>query len=109
MVFAATSWHWVDPTVRYRKAADVLKVDGYLALWGAAHVIPYDGDPFFEELQEIYDEIGESIPTDEAIPRPQELNDDRDEIKASRLFEVIEIKQYDWETRAPTPRATSTC
>ena len=48
--------------MRYRKAADMLKPDGFLALWGAGHVIPYVGDPFFEELQEIYDEIGESLP-----------------------------------------------
>lgn len=98
MVFAATAWHWVDPTVRYRKAADALEPHGYLALWGAGHVLPYDGDPFFEELQEIYDEIGESLPSDAPLPRPQELADDRDDIEASELFEVIEIKQYDWET-----------
>lgn len=98
MVFAATAWHWVDPTVRYRKAADVLEPHGYLALWGAGHVIPYDGDPFFEELQEIYDEIGEPLPPDAVLPRPQELDDDRDDIEASGLFEVIEIEQYDWET-----------
>ncbi len=98
MVFAATAWHWVDPTVRYRKAADVLEPHGYLALWGAGHVIPYDGDPFFEELQVIYDEIGESLPPDAVLPRPRELDDDRDDIEANGLFEVIEVKQYDWET-----------
>lgn len=108
MVFAATSWHWVDPIVCYCKAADVLKPEGYLALWGAGHVIPNDGDPFFEELQEIYDKIGESLPPGAAIPRPQQLDDDRDEIEASGLFEVIEIRQYDWET-GMTPTATSTC
>jgi SAM-dependent methyltransferase len=53
MVFAATAWHWVDRAVRYRKAADVLEPRGYLAVWAAGHVIPYDGDPFFEELQDI--------------------------------------------------------
>ena len=98
MVFAATAWHWIDPTVRYRKAADALEPYGYLALWGAGHVIPYDGDPFFEELQEVYDEIGESLPPGAALPRPQELDDDRTEIEASGLFEVIDITQYDWET-----------
>jgi SAM-dependent methyltransferase len=98
MVFAATAWHWIDPTVRYRKAADVLEPDGYLALWGAGHVIPYDGDSFFDELQEIYDEIGESLPPDANLPRPQELDDDRAEIEASGIFEVIDIEQYDWET-----------
>jgi SAM-dependent methyltransferase len=98
MVFAATAWHWIDPTVRYRKAADALEPHGYLALWGAGHVIPYDGDPFFEELQEVYDEICESLPPGAALPRPQELDDDRTEIEASGLFEVIDITQYDWET-----------
>jgi SAM-dependent methyltransferase len=98
MVFAATAWHWIDPDVRYRKAADALEPRGYLALWGAVHVIPRDGDPFFEELQEVYDEIGEALPQDATVPRPQELDDDRDEIEASGLFEVVDIKQYDWET-----------
>jgi SAM-dependent methyltransferase len=98
MVFAATAWHWIDPDVRYRKAADALEPRGYLALWGAGHVIPRDGDPFFEELQEVYDEIGESLPPDATGPRPQELDDDRDEIEASGLFEVVDITQYDWET-----------
>jgi len=98
MVFAATSWHWVDPTVRYQKAADVLAPGGHLAVWGAGHVLPYDGDPFFEELQDIYDEIGESLPPDRVLPRPQELADDRDEIESSGLFDVVTIGQYDWET-----------
>jgi SAM-dependent methyltransferase len=98
MVFAATAWHWVDPAVGYRKAADVLQPGGYLAVWGAGHVIPYGGDPFFEELQEVYDEIGESLPSDATLPRPQELGDDRGEIEASGLFEVVDVTQYDWET-----------
>ena len=98
LVFAATAWHWVDPAVRYRRAADVLEPRGHLALWGAGHVIPYDGDPFFDELQDVYDEIGESRPPDATLPRPQELDDDREEIEASGLFEVVDIKQYDWET-----------
>ena len=98
MVFAATAWHWVDPTVGYRKAADALESRGYLALWGAGHVFPRDGDPFFAELQEVYDEIGESRPPDAALPRPQELDDDREEIEGSGLFEMVDTTQYDWET-----------
>ncbi len=98
MVFAATAWHWVDPAVRYRKAAEALVPGGYLALWGAGHVIPRDGDPFFDELQDVYDEIGESLPPDATVPRPQELDDDRDEIEAGGLFEVVDVTQHDWET-----------
>jgi SAM-dependent methyltransferase len=98
MVFAATAWHWVDPAVRYRRAAEVLEPTGYLAVWGAGHVIPEDGDPFFDELQDVYDEISESRPPGARLPRPGECEDDRAEIEASGLFEVIDITQYDWET-----------
>jgi SAM-dependent methyltransferase len=98
LVYAATAWHWLDPTIRYQKAAAALRRDGYLALWGAGHVLPYDGDPFFEEIQEIYDEIGESLPPGSVLPRPQELADDRAEIEASGLFDVVDVTQYDWET-----------
>jgi SAM-dependent methyltransferase len=98
LVFAATAWHWVDPAVRYPKAATVLRPAGHLAIWGAVHVIPHDGDPFFEQLQEVYDEIGEGLPTGWVTPRPGELPDDREEIEASGLFEVIDVSQHDWET-----------
>jgi SAM-dependent methyltransferase len=97
MVYAATAWRWVAPSVRYQKAAGALEPGGYLALWGAGHVIPYDGDPFFEEIQEVYDAIGESLPPGSALPRPQELEDDRADIEASGLFKVLEVRQYDWE------------
>ncbi|MBA3653683.1 MAG: class I SAM-dependent methyltransferase [Actinobacteria bacterium] len=97
MVYAATAWHWVDPNVRYLKAAEVLEPGGYLALWNAGHVFPRDGDPIFVELQRVYDEIGEGMPPDTAWPRPQELPDDRDEIEASGQFDVADITQFDWE------------
>lgn len=98
MVFAATAWHWIDPAVRYGKAAAALESRGYLALWGAGHVLPHDGDPFFEELQDVYDDIGEPLPQGATVPRPQELDDDRDEIEASGLFDVVDVAQYDWAT-----------
>jgi SAM-dependent methyltransferase len=98
MVYAATAWHWLDPGIRYRRAADALGSRGYLASWDAVHVIPYGGDPFFEELQDIYGEIGEGVPAGTPIPRPGELDDRRDEIDGSGLFEVLDVCQFDWET-----------
>lgn len=98
LVFAATAWHWIDPKIRYGKAADVLARRGYLAFWDAGHVFPHGGDPFFVEIQEIYDEIGESLPQDASLPRPGELEDRRSEIEESGLFEVVDISQFDWET-----------
>ena len=98
MVFAATAWHWVEPPARYSRAAAVLRPGGYLAVWAAIHVVPVDGDPFFEEIQDVYDEIGERLPPGWVTPRPSELPDDRHEIETSGQFEVLEVRQYDWET-----------
>ena len=98
LVYAATAWHWLDPDVRYAKAAAVLEPGGHLATWSGVHVLPEGGDPFFDEIQAVYDEIGESIPPGTPVPRPQRLADDRAEIEASGCFAVVDIQQYDWET-----------
>jgi hypothetical protein len=60
-------------------------------------VFPDGGDPFFDEIQEIYEEIGEGLPDGAPRPRPGELADDREEIEASGLFEVTGVRQYGWE------------
>ena len=41
--------------------------------------------------------------------RPGELTDDRAEIEASGLFEVIAVRHYDWERVYPARRSTSSC
>ena len=97
LVFAATSWHWIDPAVRYRKAWDVLRPGGHLACWSASHVVPDDGDRFFGEIQAVYDEIGEGLPAGTPFDRPGKLPDARAEIESSGLFTVVGIRQFDWE------------
>ena len=108
LVYAATAWHWIDPGLRYPRAWQALRPGGHLAIWGAGHVFPEGGDPFFGEIQDIYDEIGEGLPPGSRQPRPGELADDRAEIEASGLFEVTAVRHYDWERVYP-PRSTSTC
>jgi SAM-dependent methyltransferase len=98
LVFAATAWNWIDPSLRYVQAAKALRRGGHLAFWDAAHVFPPGGDPFFAEVQEVYDEIGEGLPPDSAWPRPGELQDRREEIEASGLFDVVDVRHFDWET-----------
>jgi SAM-dependent methyltransferase len=97
LVFAATAWHWVDPGVRYQRAWQALRPGGHLAIWKAEHVFPDGGDPFFRQIQDVYDEIGEGFPPGTRWPRPGELPDDRAEIEASGLFEAVAVRQYDWE------------
>ena len=97
LVFAATAWYWIDPAVRYERAWQALQPGGHLAVWEQAHVFPEGGDPFFREIQDVYEEIGEGHPPGAVWPRPGELADDRAGIEASGLFEVIAVRQYDWE------------
>jgi SAM-dependent methyltransferase len=97
LVFAATAWHWIDPATRYQRAWELLRQGGHLALWSATHVIPHGGDPFFSEIQEIYEDIDEGVPDGWAPIRPGQLPDSRAEIDETGLFEVIAVRHFDWE------------
>jgi SAM-dependent methyltransferase len=99
LIFAATSWHWIDPRVRYRKAWRLLRPGGHLAIWGAWHVFPADGDPIFAQLQAVYDEIGEGLPPGFEFPTPDTLPDEAAEIQASGLFTDVTLRRFDWELR----------
>ena len=99
LVFAATAWHWVDPAQRYVRAHEALRPGGYLAFWSAEHVLPDGGDPFFRELQEVYDEIGEGLPSDAVFPRPGELRSYEGDIGASGLFDLVYVRHFDWARR----------
>jgi SAM-dependent methyltransferase len=97
LVFAATAWHWIDPAVKYHRARQVLRPGGHLAFWSATHVFPVGGDPFFTEIQDVYDEIGEGLPAGTPQPRPGELADESAEIEASGLFDEVIVRHFDWE------------
>lgn len=91
LVFAATAWHWIDPEVRYAKAR---RLAPRLAFWSAFHALPDGFDPFFAEIQQVYDEIGESFPGEWPPPPP---DDDADEILASGCFRDVQVRRYLWE------------
>jgi hypothetical protein len=89
-VYAATAWHWVHPELRYRKAHRLLRPGGHLAFWSALHAFPAGCDPFFAEIQDVYDAIGESHPGEWPPPPPDEIPDDR--------AEGVQVRRYVWET-----------
>jgi SAM-dependent methyltransferase len=97
LVYAATSWHWIDPEARYGLAWRWLRPGGCLATWAASHVTPSGGDPFFAGIQDVYDEIGEGMPPGTRSPRPGELAGDGDSATGSGLFTMIATRHYDWE------------
>jgi SAM-dependent methyltransferase len=98
LVYAATAWHWVDPALRYERAHALLQPGGHLAFWGAQHAFPEGFDPFFTEIQEVYDAIGESHPCEAwPPPFPGDLPDAAREVEASGRFEDVRVRRYVWE------------
>lgn len=55
LIIAATSFHWLDPAIRYTKAAQILRPGGALALFANHHIRRDEG--FFAEVQSIYRSI----------------------------------------------------
>jgi SAM-dependent methyltransferase len=95
LVFAATAWHWLDPGVKYAKAHEQLRPGGHLAFWAAMHIFPPGFDPFFREIQDVYDAIGES----HGGAWPEEPADESADIEASGLFGDVQVRKYVWELR----------
>ncbi len=91
LVFAATSWHWLDPHRRYVLAAGVLAPSGALSVVTTHHVLPLGGDPFFVDIREVYNSIGES---DSSPPLPDEVQDQRDDIESSGVFSDVQVRRY---------------
>lgn len=96
LVYAATAWHWVDPAVRYAKAHAALRPGGHLAFWTATHAFPPGYDPFFAEIQEVYDAIGESRDGEWPPLPPDRVPDDAAGIEAGGLFEVAGVRRHVW-------------
>jgi SAM-dependent methyltransferase len=96
-VVAFTAFHWIDPDLRYEKAARLLRQDGALAVVTTKHVLPDNGDQFFAEVQEEYDVI---IPGDHCGPpiqRPDKVVDLSGEIEASGHLVNVGERRYLWD------------
>ncbi|SEG49241.1 Methyltransferase domain-containing protein [Thermomonospora echinospora] len=100
LVYAATAWKWVDPQVKYAKAAALLPQGGHLAVWNAGHAFPAGFDPFFTEIQQVYDELGEGDGGPWPPPPPQERPDPTaTEFETSGRFTVVGTRRYVWALR----------
>src|SRR5262249_6223864 len=84
-VVAFTSFHWIDPEVRYERSAALLRDGGALAVVATKHVLPPDGDPFFAKDD------------DRRPPQPEDVADLSDEILASGLFVDVAVRRHLWD------------
>ncbi|HUF53703.1 MAG TPA: class I SAM-dependent methyltransferase [Dehalococcoidia bacterium] len=97
IVFAATSFHWVDRAVRLQKAHDALRPGGALAIVSTNQVRSRADRGYFDACQPIYqkyfpDEERTVLQTPETIV-PAELA----EIDESALFGPAALHRYRWD------------
>jgi len=58
LVFAATAFHWIEPSVKFTKPHRLLKPGGHLAIIHTNHISDEKGDVFFKTSQPVFDRYG---------------------------------------------------
>jgi SAM-dependent methyltransferase len=96
LVFAATAFHWVDPAVRYRKSAEVLRPGGALATVRTEHIAG-GSSAFFEAVQRCYEKWDPLTTPGLKLLVPEAIPFDADDIEQSALFEAPTFRRYEWE------------
>jgi len=94
-VVAFTSFHWIAPEVRYEKSARLLRDGGALAIVVPVHVlVPGVDEDVWNSVEEVYQAID---PDPEGRPpAPDEVQDLREEIEATGLFDEVIVRRHFW-------------
>jgi SAM-dependent methyltransferase len=97
MVFAATTFHWLDPATRVRRSVKLLAPGGVLATFSTIQIRSEVDRGYFERTVPIYqryrpDERRRELPPEEDV-RP----DDYERFRASPLLDDVEVRRYRWD------------
>lgn len=96
LVMAATAFHWLDPAVRYTKAAAALRRRGALAVFASHHVAGGD-EQFFIDVQACYERYMPGTPPGLRLSRAEDIEPHTGEITDSGLFAAPAVRRYLWE------------
>ena len=103
LVFAATSFGWVDPAVRYEKTARTLRPGGCAAVFWNDHVQYPGQDAFWERVQDVYRRHAPQM-----VGRPRYVHElpstvDRGFLDTGLMKEVA-VRHYPWTETYDTER-----
>ena len=99
LVYAAQSWHWIAPEVRFQRARAALPAGGLLAaFWTRPR---WDRSELRDELTAVYRDYGPELerdgPMHPATNLPfDEYQDWSAAIQAAGGFDKSEVRRYDW-------------
>jgi SAM-dependent methyltransferase len=96
-VFAATSYHWIEPRAQLKRPSELLKPGGVIAIVDAIQVDSPNDRGFFVAAQPVYERYGEGhigapAPRREDVDPPMHMAlqyDDR--------FAQVRVRCYDWD------------
>ena len=96
LVVSAQAWHWVDPHVRWERAADTLRRGGTLALFWNHNWVEDVG--LAQRLQAAHDRLTPGIRIDDSLP----AGDLRDQwpgpsMAKRREFTDLTVHRYPWQ------------
>ena len=91
LIYAATSFHWIDHAIKYTKTHRLLRDNGYLAIIDTNHISDEAGDKFFIDSQPIYERFN-------FLDNPKPKLPNKKDLKASeideRLFTLIHYQAF---------------
>lgn len=96
LLAAATSWHWVDPTISYRLAQDALRPDGTVALFWNAHV-PDTAHPAWQPIRRAYSDVAPELADLAPLTPDRPDYDPATELSESGWFERVERHRVAFE------------
>jgi SAM-dependent methyltransferase len=98
LVYSAQAWHWVQPEVRYRKAAEILIPRGTLALFW--HRTEWRDEPVRDELERLYQRLVPGLharrPGFPGLGAQGEDSTAGQEARESGLFTGVTARTYPW-------------
>lgn len=96
LVLSATAFHWIDPAIRYVKAASALKRGGALTVINTYH-IKGGTEAFFEDVQSCYDSYMPADSPPRALRDAGAIAPGTSPYEVSGLFTAVESRRYVWQ------------
>jgi SAM-dependent methyltransferase len=95
-VVAATAFHWIDPEIRFQKAADALQPGATLAIIDTDHVAG-GTEPFFVDAQDCYERWDPSTESGLRLSPASAVEPNTDEVARSARFGPTTVRSYEWD------------
>ncbi len=96
---SATALHWIDPSIRYRKLAGLLKPGGAVAPFWYAHVHTEKDRGFFEEVQQVHLRVVPEMARGyKGLPRPEDVAaEEAGRIEETGLYGPVAVRRYPFD------------